>query len=246
MILLYLFASLLIILLLYALLLGICALFVDSKKEYKTHSPFYRWLLNGATALGLRFARVEVSVTGMEKIPTDTRVLFVGNHRSKFDPIITWYIFRAWEPAFLSKKENFHVPVFGRLIRKCCFMAIDRENPRKALETINKAADLMTKDQVSIGVYPEGTRGKNSELLPFHNGVLKIAQKAKAPVAVIAIDGTERIAKNYPRCKTKVYLDVVDVIPTEEVCAVQSRELGERIRYQLEEKLKNRKDVENK
>lgn len=246
MILLYVLASLLIILLLYVLILGICALFVDSSKEYNTHSTFYRWLLNGATAWGLRFARVKVCVTGMEKIPKNARVLFVGNHRSKFDPIVTWYIFRAWEPAFLSKEENFHVPVFGRIIRKCCFMAIDRENPREALKTIYKAAELIANDQVSIGVYPEGTRSKNNELLPFHNGVLKIAQRAKAPIIVIAIDGTEKIAKNYPLYKTKVYLDVADVIPVEEVCTAQSRELGERIRYRLETKLQNRKDVEIK
>ena len=132
--------------------------------------------------MALKAARIKVHTTGMEKVPQGERLLFVGNHRSKFDPIITWYLFRKWDIAFLSKKENFRVPIFGRIIRKCCFLAIDRENPREALKTVNKAAGLLENGTVSIGVYPEGTRSRTGELLPFHNGVLKIAQKAGAPI----------------------------------------------------------------
>lgn len=57
--------------------------------------------------------------------------------------------------AFVSKAENFQIPIFGRIIRRCCFMAIDRENPRNALLTIEKAAKLIASDEVSIGIYPE-------------------------------------------------------------------------------------------
>ena len=105
--------------------------------------------------------------------------MFVGNHRSNFDPIIEWLVLKPWDIAFISKGENFKIPFFGRIIRKCCFMPIDRENPRKALRTINKASDLLQSGEVSIGVYPEGTRSKTGELLPFHDGVFHIAKKAR-------------------------------------------------------------------
>ena len=59
---------------------------------------------------------------------------------------------------------------------------IARENPRNALLTIEKAAKLIESDEVSIGIYPEGTRSKECVLLPFHNGVFKIAQKASVAV----------------------------------------------------------------
>ena len=55
------------------------------------------------------------------KIPEGTRFVLVGNHQSKFDPILSWYILRKKDIAFISKPENFKQPIFGRIIRKCCF-----------------------------------------------------------------------------------------------------------------------------
>lgn len=132
------------------------------------------------------------------------------------------------------------MPIFGRIIRKCCFMAIDRENPKEALKAINRAAGLLKQNAVSIGVYPEGTRSKSGGLLPFHNGVLKIAQKAQVPIVILAIDGTERIAKNFPFWKSTVYLDVIDVIPAKTVCSTRSSVLGGQIWSKLENKLEER------
>lgn len=236
----YLFVSIAILVFLYVLFLIICAQMVDIRQEYNTDSRFYRALLNGATAIALWAIRIKVQISGLEKIPREGRLVFVSNHRSKFDPIITWYIFRKWQIAFLSKEENFHVPIFGRIIRKCCFMAIDRENPKEALKAINRAAGLLKQNAVSIGVYPEGTRSKSGGLLPFHNGVLKIAQKAQVPIVILAIDGTERIAKNFPFWKSTVYLDVIDVIPAETVCSTRSSVLGGQIWSKLENKLEER------
>ena len=119
-------------------------------------------------------------------------------------------------------------------------MPIDRENPRNAIVTINRAAKLLKKQEVSVGIYPEGTRSKSGELLPFHNGVFKIAQKANAPIAVLSVNGTERIAKNIPFRKTDVYLDVLEVIPAEDVAATKTEILGQRVREKLEQNRKFR------
>jgi len=207
----YILWGLLALLGLYVLFLGVCALLVDPGKVYDKNSRFYRFLLDSATAAAMKLLRIRVHVSGIEKIPKDTKLLFVSNHRSNFDPIITWYALKKWEIAFVSKPENFKIPFFGRIIRKCCFMPIDRENPRNAIVTINRAAKLLKKQEVSIGVYPEGTRSKTCELLPFHNGVFKIAQKAEAPVVVLSITGTEKIAKAAPFRRSDVYLDVLEV-----------------------------------
>ena len=224
--------------LLYALFLLVCSLFINPKKEYENHSRFYRALLNGATAFAMKIMRIRIHTNGLEKVPHDTKnLLFVSNHRSNYDPIITWHIFKKWQPAFVSKASNFKIPIFGRFIRKCCFMAIDRENPRNALKTILKAAELLKKGKVSIGIYPEGTRSKECKLLPFHNGVFKIAQKANADIVVLAVSGTEQIHKNYPFRHTDVYLDVLEVIPAETVRATKTDAIGERIKTELENHL---------
>lgn len=221
----------------YVLFLGICAVCVDPKQEYGTQSRFYRWVLNGATAFILKLVRVRVHLSGSEKIPTEGPILVVGNHRSNYDPIVTWYALKKWNLAYISKEENFKIPFFGRIIRKCCFMAIDRENPRNAITTINKAAGLLRDGIVNVGVYPEGTRSKTGVLLPFHNGVFKIAQKAQCPVVVVAVRGTEQIHRRTPLHRTDVYLDVLEVLPEDWVKLTKTDIIGSRVSQLLEEYL---------
>lgn len=234
-------ATLLTIVILYILFLIVCSLFVSPKKEYSEHSRFYRALLNGATAIAVKIMRIHLHSTGVEKIPADTkRILFVSNHRSRFDPILSWHLLKHWQIAFVSKPSNFKIPVFGQFIRKCCFMAIDRENPRNAIKTIQKATDLLIEGQVSVGIYPEGTRSKTCELLPFHNGVFKIAQRADAPIVVLAVSGTERIHKNYPFHHTDVYIDVIDILPADFVKESRTDVIGERVKADLENHLKTK------
>ena len=231
MIILYILGALLAVLILYFLFLGVCALLVSPDKTYEKNSPFYRFLLESATAVAIKLLRIRVRISGAEKIPENEKVLFVCNHRSNFDPLITWCALKKWKLAFVSKPENFKVPFFGRIIRKCCFLPIDRENPRKAIVTINKAAKLLKKQEVSIGIYPEGTRSKKCELLPFHNGVFKIAQKAEAPIVVLSITGTEKISQRTPFQHTDVYLDVLEVFPSENIKELKTEMIGMMVRH---------------
>lgn len=173
----------------------------------------------------------------MEKLPKNERFLLVCNHRSKFDPILTWYVLRDYNLAFISKPENFKVPLYGRIIRRCCFMAIDRENPRNALKTIHQAAELIKQNEVSVAVYPEGTRSKTCELLPFHNGIFKIAKEAGVPIIVAAIQGTERIHKNYPWHASAVDIDIVDVVPADTIKNSRTNAIGNRARLKIDEAL---------
>lgn len=223
---------------LYCLTLILSSLVVKADRLYTSDSRFYRWLLNSSTGIGLFLCRVRLRVTGMDKIPEGTRFLLVSNHRSKFDPLVTWYVFRKFNISFVSKPENFNIPFWGRIIRRCCFLPIDREDPRKALETIEAASQLIRNDTASVGIYPEGKRSKDEKLLPFHNGVLKIAQRAAVPVVVITVQGTEKIHKNYPWHASTVDLHVLSVIPAEEVTSSRTKTLGEKIYNQMAEDLR--------
>lgn len=236
MIFLYILGVILGIILLLVAFFGICALTVDTKKEYNTYNRFFRRVFIIAVAIVKWVLRIKTHETGMEKLP-DGKFLVVGNHRSMFDPVVSFYAFRKHYLGFVSKPSNFKIPLFGRMAQKCCFMPIDRENPRNALKAINRAADIISSDTACMTVYPEGTRSKTGELLEFHNGVFKIAQKANVPIVVVALRGTEQIGKNYIRRRTDVYHDIVEVIPAEDVQKMKTDELGDRIRASLMEKL---------
>ena len=161
----------------------------------------------------------------------------VSNHRSKFDPILSWLVFGDQQITFISKPENFKVPVYGRLIHRLCFMPIDRDNPRNAVKTINRAVDLINRDVANVAVYPEGTRNYGEGLLPFHNAMFKIAQKANVPVVVVTVKNTYDIQKNFPLRRSHVYIDVVRVIDAVEVKKTKTAELGETIRELMLTKL---------
>lgn len=239
MILLYILGAFLGFLLLYLLYLFLWGLPVDMKREYEQDSPFYRRLLMDATVFAFWLLRIRVHITGAEKLPKEP-VLFVENHRSNYDPLVTWYAFRKRKLAFVSKPSNFRIPFFGPLIRRCCFLAIDRENPRNAIRTIGKAADLMAREEMDVGIYPEGTRNKGAGLLPFHNGVFKIAKRAKTPITVLCVTGTEKICHRTPFRRTDVYLDVLEVIPAERVQEEKTEVIGNRVRELLEKNIEKR------
>ena len=241
---LYVLLAILALIVLFFLFLFVCSIVINPKKEYDKDSRFYRFLLYSLTAFAVKLLKIRIHTTGIEKIPEDVLPLFVSNHRSCYDPVLQWHVLKKWNPAFISKKENFKIPFFGRFIRRCCFLPIDRESPKKALLTINKAARLIKSGEVSIGVYPEGTRSKDCTLLPLHSGVFLVAQKACVPIVVLSIAGTETIHKNVPFKSSDVYIDVIDIISVEELKAVKTDAIGERVTEKLYEKLGGKKAVE--
>lgn len=209
-------ALILALFILYCLLIIVSSLFIDTKKDYRKNSGYFRFLLDSATWLMVVLLRIHVHTSGLEKLP-EGRFLFVSNHRSNFDPILSWYVLKKQKLAYISKDGNFKIPFFGKIIRRCCFMNIDRKSAKEAMVTVNKAADLMKSDEVSVGVYPEGTRNKTGErvLLPFHSGIYMIAKKAGVPVVVASVKGTEKIHRNFPKRSSDVYIDIIDVIDAE-------------------------------
>ena len=104
-------------------------LFVRMDKEYDRDSKYFRFLLNNSTAIAVWLLRIHINVTGKEKLP-EGRFLLVCNHRSKFDPILTWHVFAKENLSFISKPENFKIPVYGRIIHRCCFLPIAMRSRR--------------------------------------------------------------------------------------------------------------------
>ena len=224
--------------LLYVIFLGMTALFVNTSKPLTKQNPLCRVGAIGLCALATGYSLVRTHVTGQEKLPKDSRFLMVCNHRSMFDPLVTIDKLRDYNLAFISKPENMAIPIAGRVAYGAGFLPVDRVNNRKALSSINTAADYLRRGMCSMVVYPEGTRSKSGKLLPFHAGSFKIAQKAPAPLVIAAVRGTERVAKSIIRGGAEVYLDILEVVSVERVRAMSTVELAEYSRGLIDESLK--------
>ncbi len=204
------------------------SLTVDKKKESDKPSKFYKWIFVESVRMALFFLNVHVHTEGTEKLPKPgERFLVVGNHLSNYDPMSVMYVLRKHMLIFVSKPENFNIPLTGAIMRKTGFMAIDRDNVKNALVTINKAADYIKNDETSVFIFPEGTRNRtDAPLLEFKNGAFKIATKAECPVVIVAISGTEFVKKRIPR-RSDVYVKIVDVVPAQKVTELKTAGLSE-------------------
>lgn len=225
-----------VLVLLYLLGLFFVSLTVNMKKPVEKNHPGYRKTVLYVLGLLCRVARLRVHLAGEELIP-EGRFLLVSNHRSNYDPIATGWALRRHDMTFVTKPENLKIPIAGPFIYKANYLPINRADPRKAMTTIQSAAHILSEDWASVGIYPEGTRSREMEMLPFHNGVFKIAQKANVPVVVVSIDGTEKIHKNAPLRPTDVDIRVCAVISAEEVKASSGAALGAKVRDILEASL---------
>ena len=225
---------------LYVLFAAVVSLFIDTKWPREKQNPLCRSIISGGGEICCFYCGVRVHVIGREKLPTDGRFLLVANHRSLFDPLAIFHALRAYNIAFISKPSNMKLPVLGRIAAGDCFLPIDRENDREALKTILCAADYFKRDLCSICIYPEGTRSKTRQMLPFHHGSFKIAQRAHVPLVIAAVSGTDMVKKNILRRRTDVYIDVLACIPAEEVRARTTAELSDHAQRLIAEALGKR------
>ncbi len=216
------------LILLHLIICFFAGIFTDMKKPCLKRRPFYRKVAAWTASGLMRIMRTRVYVSG-DELP-DCRFLLVSNHRSCFDPIICIDKFRRHEIAFISKPENFKIPLAGRFVHNCNYLPIDRDNARNAMRTINTAVDLIKNDICSMGIYPEGTRSKDGSLGAFHDGVMRIATKAKVPIAVVTVQGTEDITRNFPFRSTDVTMKVERIITPEEYTGLGYHELGDSVR----------------
>ncbi len=212
--------------LVYLLFWAVYSLFLSTKPLEKKNSFCHSGCV-GILSLVLDYSWVRAHISGIEKLPEKENFLMVCNHRSGFDPLITLTRLHRYNIAFISKPSNMELPCVGKLAQGMGCLPIDRENDRNALKTILQAADYIKRGICSVGIYPEGTRSRNGQLLDFHAGSFKIAQKAKSPLVIACIRGSENITHNVLRRASDVYLDILEVVPAEKVCSMSTKDLAE-------------------
>jgi 1-acyl-sn-glycerol-3-phosphate acyltransferase len=176
-------------------------------------------------------------LTGLDKLPK-TPYLLVCNHRSFYDPLMILHFLREENIAFVSKPSNLAIPMIGDIAYAAGFLPIDRENDRNALRTILTAADYLKRGLCSMGIFPEGTRSRTGKMGEFHPGSFKIAQRAGVPVVIACVQDTEKASRRLFLRPTRVYLDILEVLPAERVKAMSTRDLADYSKGKMLEVLK--------
>lgn len=153
-------------------------------------------IVNWAFRCCLFLAGVQVSVLGEENVPKDTAVLYVGNHRSYFDILLT-YVRVPRPTGYVAKREMLKWPLLVSWMKNLHCLFLDRENLKEGLKTILTGVEKI-KSGISICIFPEGTRNKiNDTFLPFHDGSFKIAEKSGCPIIPISLNNTAAIFEDH-------------------------------------------------
>ncbi len=158
-------------------------------------------IVNWAFRCCLKLAGTRVIVRGEENVPKDEPVLYIGNHRSYFDILIT-YVRVPRPTGYIAKKEMLRWPLLVNWMRNLHCLFLDRRDIKQGLKIILEAIEKV-KSGISICIFPEGTRNKeNHTFMEFHEGSFKIASKTGCAIVPMAIYNSAAIFEDHiPKVK---------------------------------------------
>ncbi|MDP3910355.1 MAG: lysophospholipid acyltransferase family protein [Gemmatimonadales bacterium] len=151
----------------------------------------YDWAGTGWARDILSAAGTPVRTEGLELIPVGQPVVYASNHSSMFD---IWALFATLPGSvrFVAKQELFRIPLLGGAMRAAGHIAIDRTVRKKAFEAYDAAARTIQRGFSAV-VFPEGTRSRTGELLPFKNAPFALAIAAQVPIVPVYVHHTFEI-----------------------------------------------------
>ena len=180
------------------LLLGIPVLLVEwviGKYNKKAKDYSCLRMVQTAFKLMLKVAGVRLTVIGEEHVPKDQAILYIGNHRSYFDILLT-YSRCPRLTGYVAKVEMLRYWLLRDWMKALYCLFLDREDMKAGLKTILQGIEYI-KNGISICIFPEGTRNRQEEMLPFKEGSLKMAEKTGCPIIPMAITNSAEIFENH-------------------------------------------------
>ncbi len=140
--------------------------------------------------MGLALSGMKVRIEGGEHIHGERATVYAVNHTSNVEPPILFHVLSSTFPKLrvLYKAELRKLPILVRAWDLAGFVPLERTNREQSLPAIDVAAEAL-REGSSFLIFPEGTRSRTGELLPFKKGGFIMAIKAQAPVVPVAISG---------------------------------------------------------
>ncbi len=152
-----------------------------------------RWLYRAGGLglwIGFTLAGIRVKVNGAEHIQAGRPAVYAANHSSNIEPPAVFFALRSLFPrlAVLYKAELRKLPVLVWVFDAAGFVPLERANPGQSLPAVNRAAEALAAG-CSFIIFPEGTRSRTGELLPFKKGGFVMAIQAQVPVVPVTVSG---------------------------------------------------------
>jgi 1-acyl-sn-glycerol-3-phosphate acyltransferase len=160
----------------------------------RVRGRIYYWCTQQWSRAILWASATPVVTHGMAEIDWRQPVILVANHVSGYDI----FALAAVVPvpySFVAKKELERIPFFGRAWQAAGHISIDRSDRQKAVQSLRRAGEKIHAEHGAVIIFPEGTRSRTGELLPFKKGAFVLALDARVPVVPVAIVGSERIVR---------------------------------------------------
>ncbi len=176
-------------------------------------------------------AGVRLTVRGKENIPTGQSVLYIGNHQSIFDIVIS-YAQVPDRTGYISKESIGKLPVISIWMKRLYCLFMKRDDMKQSLQVILTSIEYIKKG-ISICIYPEGTRNKGDEpVQPFHAGSFKPAEKTGCMIVPMAITYDKPVFEEHlPKLyRTNVILTYAPPIETKDLTKDEKKALPERVR----------------
>jgi 1-acyl-sn-glycerol-3-phosphate acyltransferase len=145
------------------------------------------WLVIQAVFFSRIVPLWRLKVEGREKAKKHIPYVIISNHQSLLDILILnclWYRFR-----WISKIENYKVPVIGWYLRMANYITVDRGDKESKAIMMERSAESL-RNGISIMIFPEGTRSADREIGPFKLGAFQLAIMTDKSILPVIVDGT--------------------------------------------------------
>lgn len=154
-----------------------------------------------------------VNIRGRQKMDMKKSYVIVSNHQSQLDILLAYRLFFPFR--WVSKAEVFWLPFIGWNMVLNGHVKLKRGDKESIRQMIDQCEALL-KQNISIMLFPEGTRSKTGMVKPFKPGAFLLAKKMKKPILPIVINNTKNALPKHSlilQGKSRMEIKVLDEIP---------------------------------
>lgn len=153
------------------------------------------------------------------------KCIYIANHQNNYDMVTAANVVQP-RTVTVGKKSLMWIPFFGPLYWLTGNLLIDRDNRAKAHGTIAQVVKHITEQNISIWMFPEGTRSRGRGLMPFKTGAFHAALSAGVPIVPICVSNTHNKVKLNRWDNGHVIVEMLAPIDTSSYGKDQVRELA--------------------